>query len=419
MAETEADLPDLKIDEELWVELEVPYGKIKEKWDQQYKAELESNITEERIEETILRIYAVLLDLDHVESKEVLLEEIISHDQRWGYNLLCLKQFSDYKNLDFFKSHQDFLYQYCEGTALHSHYITAWESDDKVALTGLLQLFDPEGTRLMSIHALDYCDRKKPRTVSADSELEGFDLQAEAEEIVAEIQSGEFRKYQKWHSFEYDGREYVLIKREIGDDVERQATGNIEEEPATFVALRYTNGELEIISEKMTVANKARRGVNRSVEGVEFESVDPRATTDDVNRTVEGLLDGDLDTRLDELETDIDGDRLTVTGIKLSSSPFPGHPSVRMKTDEGITRTIRALKERDYDLLENIDDVDVIYTQFDGREYSIRPKLQEQSEGEIRWKFTYDARQPPRDEREDFDRLISDMFDINMVFERT
>lgn len=418
MAEAEASLPDLEIDGELWVELEVPYGKIKEKWGQRYEAELKSHIEKGRIGESILRIYASLLDLDHLQSPEVLFEEITTHDQRWGYNLLCLKKFSDYKNLDFFKSYRKFLYRHCEETTLHEHYHTAWMSDDKVALTGLLQLFDPEGERLKSIHALDYCDRKKPRTVSVGSDLEDFDLQAEAEEIVAEIQSDESRKYQKWHSFKYEGREYVLIKREIGDDVERQATGNIEEEPATFVALIYSQDELEIISEKMAVANKARRAVNRSFDGVEFESFDPRATTDDVERTVEGLLDEDLNARVDETETDVDADRLVVTGVKLSSSPFPGHPSVTMKTDEGIVRTIRALKEMDYDLLESVHDVNVIYTRFDEREYSIRPKQHEESEEETRWKFTYDARQPPRDEREAFARLISDALDIDLVFER-
>lgn len=419
MAEAETSLPDLEIDGDLWVELEVPYGKIKEKWGQRYEAELESHIQKGRIEESILRIYAVLLGLNHLESPKVLLEEITTHDQRWGYNLLCLKYFSDYKNLDFFKSYQKFLYRSCEGTDLQSYYHTAWTSDDKVALTGLLQLFDPKGERLKTIHALDYCNRKKPKTVSVDSELQDFDLQTEAEDIVSEIQSGETRKYQKWHTFEHDGQEYVLIKREIGDDVERQATGNIEEEPAAFVALKHTDGELEIISEKMAVANKARRGVNKSVDGVKFESVDPRANTDDVQRTVEGLLDEDLDTRLEISETEIDADRLAVTGIKLSSSPLPGHPSIQMKTDEGIIRTITTFKNLNYNLLENIDDVDVIYTRFDGREYSIRPKQQERSEGKVRWKFTYDAGQPPRDEREDFNQLIKDVFDVNLVYEKS
>ena len=351
MAEAKTELPELNIDEDLWVELEVPYGKINKKWNQRYETELKSNIKEGRIREPILRIYAALLDLGYYESPEVILEEIIGRDERWGYNLLSLKHFSDYKNLDFFKSYRKFLYRRCEGTSLHEYYHAAWESDDKVALTGLLQLFDPEGVRLKSIHALDYCDRKKPKTVAINSDLEDFNLQSEAKEIVAEIQSDELRKYEKWHSFEYDGREYVLIKREIGDDVERQATGNIEEEPATFVALRHSNGELEIISEKMSVANKARKGVNESVEGVKFESVDPRATTDDVRRTVEGLLDEDLDTRLEEVDSEIDSDRLVVTGVKLSSSPLPGHPSIRMKTDEGIIRTIRALQDANYDLL--------------------------------------------------------------------
>ena len=62
--------------------------------------------------------------------------------------------------------------------------------------------------------------------------------------------------------------------------------------------------------------------------------------------------------------------------------------------------------------------MDVIDTRFDGREYSIRPKQHEQKEGETRWKFTFDAGRPPREEREDFERLISNTFDIDLVFEK-
>lgn len=392
--------------------------KIKEKWDQRYKNELEANVKNNRIGETILRIYAVLLDIQHYDSIEVILEEILQHDERWGYNIMCLKKFSDYKDEEYFKYYRNFLHKNCEGFDLLQYYHDAWDSDDKVALAGLIQLFDPEGDKLKSIYSLDYCSSKKPKTVAVDEDVDDFDLKEQSDEVVAGIQDGESREYEKWHSFEYERQEHVLIKREIGDDVELQAIGNIEEEPATFIALRRSDEELEIISDKMKVANKARRGVNETVDGVEFRTIDPRETTDDVEETVQGMLDEDLDDRLDEIETEIDTDRLIVTGIKLSSSPLPGHPSVQMKTEDGIIRTIRALREMNYNLLKNIDDVDVIYTRFDGREYSIRPKQQEQTEGETRWKFTYDATKPPREEREDFSQLISDVFDVDLVFEK-
>lgn len=418
MSQEKVKLPDLEINDQLWVELEVPYGKIEEKWDQRYKEQLESGVESGRIPDTILNIYSVLLDLDQTQPPELLLEDILNHDEELGYNILCLKEFGDFKNIEFFKGFREFLYHNVDDTSLHSKYHPAFHTDDKVAITGLLQLYDPEGDRLKTIHSLDYCHRKKPKAVLDNGSTNDIDLESKADQIVEKIRSNEDRDYKRWHSFKYEGVEYIIIKREIGDDVERQATGNIEEEPATFVAIKYGDGELEVITDKSDVAAKARTGVNTSVESAQFETRDPQATTDDVDRTVDGLLSDDLKTQVEESEIDIDPDQFSVSGIKLSSSPLPKHPSLTMKTDKGILPTIRAFQEMGYDLLESIDDIDVVYTRFRGREYSIRPKQYKKSEGEIRWKFQYDATQPSKEEREEFEELIDEMFAIDIIFEK-
>jgi len=418
--EAEPSLPSLNIEEDLWVELEVPYGKIKQKWEDRYEAELREHVEKRRINQDVLEIYTTLAGIFHTEEREEALDEILAHDERWGYNLLCLKLFADYKNAEYFKQYKSFLYKESEGTDLQSVYHQCYSSTNKIGLAGFLQLFDDGGNRLKTIHGLNYCDQKKPQLVSTDSELTDFDPKSDAEDIVEKMQSDHQRAYELWHSFEYDDRDYVMIKREVDDDVERQAQGNIQKEPGEFIVLRYAEDQLEIISSTKKIAGRTRTGINQTIDDVNFEDVDAGAGRQDLEKTVEGLLTGDsVGPTDDETSTDIDLGRFTVTGLKLSSSPLPGHPKIDMKSDEGIRRAIRALQDVEFDLLASIDDIDIIYTDFDGREYSIRPKEQERIEGEVSWTFKYDAHSPSREERKDFERLIEDLFEINVIFEQT
>lgn len=415
---------DLNIDEALWVELEIPYGKIKEKWDIRYKANLRQHVEKNRIREHVLRIYTELNDIYDADSREAALDKLLAENEELGYNLLCLKKFSDHKKPEYFKQYRDFLDSNTVGTSLQAPYLDAWEKDDKIGLAALLQIIDEDADRLKTIYCLDYCDRKKPKSVLVNSENSDLDLTAEADCIVEQMRSNEARSYEYWHSFEYDGRQHLMIKREIDDDVELQANGNIQKEPGEFIVLRYSGADLEILSKTNTIAGRAQAGVNQAVDGVQFEEVAAQATYDEVESTIKGLLDegplSEIEGQGDESQpAEDDLDRLTITGIKLSSTPLPNHPSLRMKTDEGIRETIQAFQEMNYDLLEAVDDIEVIFTDFDGREYSLRPQEQERVEGEPYWIFKYDARAPPRDEREDYQALIRNLFGIDIIFEQT
>jgi len=418
MSNKQLNSRSLTIDEDLWVELEIPYGKIKEKWDQKYKHKLKNHVKKDRIDYSVLKIYLELLDIYHCTDAEEALEEILDHNLTWGYNLLCLKLFSDYKSFEYFESHNNNLYSKLDNTPFLKHYHNCYNSNDKIGITALLQLFCNNGDQLRTIHGLDYCDKKKPQLISTDENNVSLDLQSKAREIVEQMDENEARNYEHWHSFAYENCEYVMIKREIDDDVERQANGNIQEEPAEFVVLRYSGEQLEIISSTKKIAGRARTGVNRTTDDVEFEDVDAQADYDELETTVKGLL-GNESLESQDKSSDVDLNRFKIVGVKLASSPLPGHPSITMKSGDGIRQTIRALREVNYDLLQSLDDINVIYTEFDGREYSIRPKERKQTDDDVYWKFKYDAHSPPRSEREDFEQLLSDLFDIEPIFEHT
>lgn len=420
MAQAKADLPTLEIDRDIWVDLEIPFGKFKEKWDREYRAELKRYVGSGIIDLRVIEIYLRLLDLTDVPNREVALDNILSHDEDWGVNLLCLKHFSDYKNVQYFKHFRPFLYRSVEGTELHDLYNRNYQTDNKLGLAALLQLYDPDGTRLKTIRGLDYCHNKKPQIITAASGTQDVELTENTDEIIQRMEEDETRKFSKWHTFDYNGEVHVLIKRELGDSVERQATGNIEEEPAEFVVLRLIDNHLEVISSTKEIANIARNAVNETLEDVEFSEIETGDEHEQLENTVQGFFgSGDVEPIEDDGVYELEQGRLTVTGIKISNSPLPGHPKLQMKSDLGIMRAVRALRGNQYDLTENIDDVEVIHTKFREREYTIRPKERQISDNEIYWVFQYDVKGATRDERNAFEAAMEDLFDITLVYERS
>jgi len=418
MAQARVDLPRLEVESELWLDLEIPYGKFREKWDRDYEGILREHVVKGRIEHRVLNIYLTLLDENQVTDKSEALDTIIGHDETWGYNLLCVKRFADYKNVDYFKHFKPFLLKNCEDTDLYECYLSNWQSDNKKGLAALIQLFDPEGSRLKTIHGLDYCENKKPQLISMGSGFEDFDIVEDADRIVAKMDNMETRQYSRWHSFEYNGATHVMVKREMDDAVERQAIQNIEEEPAEFVVLRYIEGELEIISSTKEIAGHARSGINSTVEGAEFSEVDAGADRNQLSDTVRGIFGGGDSEPLEESgEYDLEQGDLRITGIKTSSSPLPGHPKIEMQSDAGIMDAIEALRRYEYDLTESIDDVEVIYTEFNDRKYTIRPKERRRAEDEVYWVFQYNVRGSNREERNEFEDAMNDLFDIDPLYE--
>lgn len=418
MSEVAAREPSLNVEPDLWVDLEVPYHKIDEKWDERYEAKLRTLVGEGRIQPRTLHLYLRLEDnWEDPDDAEAALEEILSiKGGKLARNLLCQYKFGYGVGNHIIKDCARKIDAECAETDFQDLYYDAYDAGDKTTLIALIQLIDSQV--LKDVLVLEYCYGKSPRLVSISSDFEGLTGDDTIENIVEKMSEGDFRTYRYWHSFTHDSKRYVIIKRQIDDDVERQAEENLEEEPAEFVVLKFIGENLEIYSSTNTIAGKTRTGVNEAVDTAEFEEPDAansRQSFEQVVDDVEGLDDLDL-SELDIDDVDLQEATIAFAGLKLESSPLPDAPSITIKNSEGVSSAISALRESGYDLTESLDDIQKIYIQYNDREYRVRP-VEKTVEGEIQWIFRYNASYLTDNEKSEFESLIREVFGVLPVFE--
>lgn len=409
---SEADLSELSLtdDRDFWVDIEVPYGKIREKWATKYEPQIRERISKGHIHKRILELYFILIgESNPPVSPEVGFDQLVEHDERIGYNLCAQHEFAFRRNPDIIKQcAREAVAGPVADTELYSVYLDAYDSVDKVTLTALIQLYDSEV--LKDIIGLDYCLNKSPRTIAEKTSDVDFNPSEKVDEIIDKLSDGAYDTYSRWHSFESDGKQYVMLKREIDDFVERQIEENLEEEPAEFVVLKFEGSTLQIFSEKNAVAEKARTSINRSDPDVQFEYPSVTVDRSEANEIISGVLTGSSDLADSEVQ---------VKGFKLSSSPFPNDPSVEMKSDSSIVETIEGLQEAGYDITESIADIDRVYLEFDGREYRVYPEeVQDESEG-YEWLFRYNARHLDDEEKTKFEAQIREALGIEMILQNS
>lgn len=414
MAEAHQELPTLSVSGEYWLDLEVPFQKYKSKWETEYGNRLRRYTHDDRISSRALDVYHQIMDETLPKSKMIALENIIDEDKEWGLNLLCQYQFAYQKSPSIVKAvaNESTAYYTFDDTNLHGTYLRSIQREDKIAIIALLQLDNPD--LLKNILSLQFCYGRKPRLNAANNVVDGADLVGAVDQIVNRMSQNDFREYENWHHFEHEDSLYILIKRQIMDSVERQAGQNIEEEPAEFVVLEFNDGNLKIFSSNKTIANQAKTSINSVLE-VEFESIEPTVSAEEFDSTVDEIYSFDRE-QLDEDQKEIEGiEEFEVTGIQLSRSPFPGSPSVRMKSEKGILDTIDALQERGFDILENSRNIDTVFTEYKDRQYRLLFKDTEKENGSK--VIRYDSRYPQDQERKEYENIVLQLFGIEAVFE--
>lgn len=415
MAEVEQEVPELTVSNEYWLDLEVPYNKISSKWDTEYEARLRRFVGGDRISSHTFEVYFELLDHSFPNDKHIALEQILDHDLTWGFNLLCQYDFSYQKSPKLVKevAFQNGINTYCQDTEFYSPYLNAYDRGEKITLIALTQLFKPEV--LKNMLSLQHLYGKKPRLNARDTSAGNFDLNNAADAVVDRLSTTDFRQYENWHIFVHNDSTYIMIKRQRTDSVERQAGQNLEEEPADFVVMQFDNDDLKIYADTKTIAHETRTALNDSMN-VNFDTIDTRIPPDRIEPTIEEVFSFDPDD-LDEEQQEVDNvEKFKVTGIKLSSSPLPGHPSLTMKSDAGILDSIDALAERGYDIIENSNDIEVVFTEFGEREFKLLFKETE-IDGETVNVIRYDARYPENEEKLEYEQLVRELFDIDAIFE--
>jgi hypothetical protein len=395
------------IDEDEWIELEIPARKIKEKWDDRYKDELIDD-TKRSIKKDVLSLYSEIADIEgDIYEKKVAVEKIIDKNEDLARNLCAVTQFSKGLNIDLIKECYSKIEESVDGTDLQPFYGELEGS--RVGMVALIHFTEPGVLR--DIHSLDYCYGKTPKKhpeLTDDSSLNIFE--DSSQEIIDYLESSDrFRDYRIWHHFDHQDSEYLLIMRQISDDVERQASGNIEEEPAKFIVLRKRKGNLEIIAESKKTASRVQRGFDDSIDHIStIESVETmsRSQVSDVISDFEYMEDRD----------DIDdGEKpdVLLISIFVSESPFPNQPSIKLKSKEGIMPSLKKFRELNHDLTDHPENIERFTVECDEKEFTIIPS-EVGSDDEIGWILRYNARSLTDDERENFEARVREATDIDL-----
>jgi len=403
-------LQTVDFDRELWLDVEVPANLIEDNWNDEYRSELKEFADSQRIVGTELEVYWRLFrDDEPPRQKTQIVEEILSHDEEWGMSLRSAYWFSNGKTSEYVSHFFERIEGDVDGTDLEDLYADFRDNGRKFGQVLLLHLFAPDS--LKSILALDYCYGKKPYSQSRSGTRPSDPLgDIDADAILNQLRS-DSRRYQAWHRFTFDNRDYFAIKRHLRDEVERQVDENQPLETAEFVVVKFREDLLEIYSDRRRIAERTRVGVNRSFSDdsdVEYEPLDRTASHDHFD---------DPDQQIRSLEED--SDTFTVTGIKAENAPLSGSPTLELSSRGGILDALDDLANSNIDLLEDLDDVSSFQVYYENRSFDLYPERKEASDGEMRWRLRYDSRFPTDEDRDEFEAEVEEALGIRPVFEHS
>lgn len=401
-------VPSVDFNREFWLDVEVPADLIADNWNDEYRTELKEFADSQRIVGNELEVYWRLCrDDDAPQKKTKILEKILAHEEEWGMNLRSAYWFSSGKTPEYISYFFEQIESVVDDTEFEDLFDDFAENGRKFGQVLLLHLFDRNALR--SILALDYCYGKKPYSLSRSgvdpsNPLDEIDADAILDQLRADS-----RRYEAWHRFTFEERQYFAIKRHLRDEVERQVDENQPLETAEFVIVKFRDGLLEIYSEQQTVAERTRTGVNRSFSddsGIEYEPLDESAPYnhfDNASNQIRSLEE--------------DSGVFTVTGIKAENAPLTGSPTLELSSRRGILDALDDLANSDIDLLSDLDNISYFQVYYQDRSYDLYPERKEASDGEQRWRLRYDSRFPSDEDRDEFESAVEDALGLRPVFE--
>jgi len=411
MSQQSATKPSLPISEDQWKDLRVPYENIKEKWDSIYSSHLDDDFERSPgVKKLTLQSYYENLDISgKINKKEDALEKILDVDEEWKYDLYAVVYFSKYciNSPSTIKSCFDRCESKADGTDYEDLYDDISESPDPVARVALLHFLDYD--LLKDILVLDHCHGRTPSTQATIGNSDKEDKIADqADQITGHMEKFEDRDIELWHDFEHNGEHYVAISREIGDDVEQQVEGNLEEAPAELVTLRTREGSLEIMANSGKIASRARSGLGKSDEDFDIDITPPSTDSEDVLDAV-----STLDSTQGESPS-----QMTLRGIKNKNSPLHGSPTIEIRGESDISMAIEQLREEGYDLTESIGNIERFDVRYNGKTYNLYPELVRSESDDDGWIVKYGAQGLSDTERRDFEEQAEELLEIPVMYEK-
>lgn len=400
----------IDFDKEFWLELEVPANLIENNWNDEYRPQLEEFADSQRIVGAELEVYWRLFrDDEPPRQKSQMINKILSHDEEWGMILRSAYWFSSGKTRAFISHFFERIEEDVDGTDLEELYADFRDNDRKFGQVILLHIFSRDS--LKSILALDYCYGKKPHSQSKSETNPSDPLNNIDTDAILDQLRSDSRRYQSWHQFTFDGRDYFAIKRHLRDEVERQVDENQPLETAEFVVVKFREDLLEIYSNRQSIAERTRVGVNHSFSDdsdIEYEPLDRTAPHDHFD---------DPDQQIRSLEED--SNKFTVTGIKAENAPLAGSPTLELSSHDGILNALDDLANSNINLLEDLDDVSSFQVYYEDRSFDLYPELKETSDEGMKWRLRYDSRFPTDEDRDEFEAEVEEALGIRPVFEHS
>lgn len=401
--------------DEYWVDVEVPYNKIVEKWDRKYAGRMNQHMTNGRLQGKILSIYFNILGNDEFShDRSAALESLETLNMELVYNLCCQFEFSTRISGDviekYAKENKSAIVDLGFEEEFDKNIGEGDNSMNKDGLVALCQLANPDSLRNILIHA-----RASGQYPSGTYKRSSSDPPTESEwnEVIEQLSGERGEDYAIWHQFTKDNERYVAVEEEDRDGVERQVGGNIEKEPANLVILHFNDGYLDIYSDTREVANRAQTGVNSDISGEEYEKDKNQVSPDDVGDLVENVTSKDKER--DQGNIDID---YIMTGLRVNRTGLPNNPDLKLTSPDGVGTAVEELESEDYQITSDSESIDWMKIQFEGNIFTVNQNIRNESTDGAYTELIYGTSAQP-ETREKFENLIKSEFGISVKYSST
>ncbi|WP_423745126.1 hypothetical protein V5735_03615 (plasmid) [Haladaptatus sp. SPP-AMP-3] len=389
---------------DFWVELEIPHGLYKSKWDD-HSDRLERLVEGSSILKRHFTPHWEIVETKSIPSKTVAIQTLISDYPEWARSILSAYEFSLNTNEDLVLAQLNDI-SLEDDNPLSSHVDTAIDRSDKKFAIILLDLLEPE--RLKDIYILSYLRRRSPiKTFEVTNTDDPFEDIAESE-ILGEI-NDKSRESHIWHRFDADGDSLLVIKVHEEDDVRVQPDTNTEVEEAEILILKSTSEGIQVYSSDSGFLGATRRGIQKGIE-----TADNDIDQCDVTPSDEIISHQEYDDAVEKIESGDLGSDLVLHKLYVENAPLAGSPKLRlMDAIGGLSNTLDDFRSKDIELLADPDSVEQIGISYQNRVFTLYPSTDD-SGVRLRYRPSVNDEQLLRD----FESEIEQTLGVSVIFEK-
>lgn len=275
----------------------------------------------------------------------------------------------------------------------------------RVGKTMFLYMYEPD--TLKSIFSLAHIDQPKPKAIGKSDSTTSNPRSDIDEDDLESIAQSDTREAVKWHDFEYEGDDYITIKRHYRDTVDTQTQTNEEVEQAEYVVTRFYDEKVDVYTQKKTTASSIRDQLGSAFQSqsVDFDSAEERKPYDHFNNISPVNIIQEIDNLTDH----------TVMGVVATDSVFSNSPSVKLRTDgDEILPAVRDIRDADAQFITDMRDIGQIVVNKKGKTYTLFPK--QEDDGNHQWYVRYQASGLTDDQRTEFEEDIEEILDIRPFY---